>query len=101
MGANSHRWLEPALRWQSMAASFAVAGVVVIAASGLHFSLLFQIGVLLAGIVLVGFPHGAFDHLVARPVSHLALAVSGGGPSAYAISAWRVLSCCPGRSHRS
>jgi Brp/Blh family beta-carotene 15,15'-monooxygenase len=68
MGSNSHRWLEPALRWQSMSASFAIAGFVAIAALGLHFSLFVQFSILLAGIVLVGFPHGAFDHLVARPV---------------------------------
>lgn len=51
-----------------MAASYVVAGFIAIAALGLHFSLFFQISTLLLGIVLVGFPHGAFDHLVARPV---------------------------------
>jgi Brp/Blh family beta-carotene 15,15'-monooxygenase len=68
MAATSHRWLDRALRWQARAASLAIAGFIALAAGGLRFDLTVQIIVLLAGIVLVGFPHGAFDHLVARPV---------------------------------
>jgi Brp/Blh family beta-carotene 15,15'-monooxygenase len=45
-----------------------MAGFIALAAGGLRFGLTVQITVLLAGIILVGFPHGAFDHLVARPV---------------------------------
>ena len=68
MAASDHRWLEPSLRLQSRAACLAIAGFSVAASLGLHFGLGLQIAVLLSGIVLVGFPHGAFDHLVARPV---------------------------------
>jgi len=68
MAATSHRWLDRALRWQARAASLAIVGFIALAAGGLRFGLIAQITVLLAGIVLVGFPHGAFDHLVARPV---------------------------------
>jgi Brp/Blh family beta-carotene 15,15'-monooxygenase len=68
MAANSHRWLDRALRWQARVASLAIAVFIALAAGGLRFGLTAQITVLLAGIVLVGFPHGAFDHLVARPV---------------------------------
>jgi Brp/Blh family beta-carotene 15,15'-monooxygenase len=68
MAATSHRWLDRALHWQARAASLAIVGFIALAAGGLRFCLTAQITVLLAGIVLVGFPHGAFDHLVARPV---------------------------------
>jgi Brp/Blh family beta-carotene 15,15'-monooxygenase len=68
MAADSHRWLGPALRWQALAAGLAVAACSALAAFGLRFGFGLQIGVLLTGIVLVGFPHGAFDHLVARPI---------------------------------
>ncbi len=68
MDATRHRWLIPALERQSLAARLAIGGVVVLAIFGVRFSLMQQIGVLLAGTIVVGFPHGAFDHLVARPV---------------------------------
>ena len=68
MAADSHRWIGPALRWQALAAGLAVGACSALAVSGLSFDLGLQIGVLLTGIVLVGFPHGAFDHLVARPI---------------------------------
>ena len=68
MATSSHRWLEPALRLQSRAACLVIAGFSVLAAIGLRFGLGVQVVVLLSGIVFVGFPHGAFDHLVARPV---------------------------------
>lgn len=68
MAADSHRWLEPALRWQALAAGLTVAACSALAIFGLPFGLGVQIVVLLTGIVLVGFPHGAFDHLVARPI---------------------------------
>jgi Brp/Blh family beta-carotene 15,15'-monooxygenase len=68
MATDSDRWLGPALSWQALAAGLAVAACSVLAVFGLPFGLGFQIGVLLTGIVLVGFPHGAFDHLVARPI---------------------------------
>jgi Brp/Blh family beta-carotene 15,15'-monooxygenase len=68
MSAADRRWLEPALRRQSLAACAATAAFAALAAAGLRFGLELQVAVLLCGIVLVGFPHGAFDHLVARPV---------------------------------
>ena len=68
MAADSHRWLEPALRWQALAAGLAVAACAALAVFGFRFGFGVQTGVLLTGIVLVGFPHGAFDHLVARPI---------------------------------
>ena len=68
MAANSHRWLERTLRWQAFIASLAISGFILLAVCGLRLDLNLQIGVLLAGIVVVGFPHGAFDHLVAMPV---------------------------------
>lgn len=68
MDTTRHRWLIPALERQSLAARLAIGGFILLAISGVQFSLMQQIGVLLAGIVVVGFPHGAFDHLVARPV---------------------------------
>jgi beta-carotene 15,15'-dioxygenase len=61
-------WLSPALRWQSAMATAAFAAFCILALLGLRFDIGVQLAILLAGIVLVGFPHGAFDHLVARPV---------------------------------
>lgn len=68
MDATRHRWLIPALEQHSLMARLVIGGFVLLAIFGVRFSLMQQIGVLLAGIILVGFPHGAFDHLVARPV---------------------------------
>jgi Brp/Blh family beta-carotene 15,15'-monooxygenase len=63
-----HRWLEPALHAQSAVAGVATAGFCIFAFAGLQAGLLLQMAILLTGIVLVGFPHGAFDHYVARPI---------------------------------
>ncbi len=68
MATNSYRWLERTLRWQGLIASLTIAGFMLLSACGLRLDLKMQVGVLLAGIVLVGFPHGAFDHLVAKPI---------------------------------
>lgn len=68
MAASGHRWLGPALRVQSWAATAVAAGFCAAALAGVRFGAGVQLGVLLGGIVLTGFPHGAFDHLVARPV---------------------------------
>ena len=68
MGPTRHRWLIPALERQSLAARLAIGGFILLAILGAQFSLMLQLSVLLAGIILVGFPHGAFDHMVARPV---------------------------------
>jgi len=68
MAADSDRWLGPALQWQALAAGLVLAVCSTLAILGLRFDLGLQVGVLLMGIVLVGFPHGAFDHLVARPI---------------------------------
>jgi Brp/Blh family beta-carotene 15,15'-monooxygenase len=68
MGATDHRWLEPALRRQAIGASVVVAAFAAASAFGVRFDLGAQAAVLLTGMVLVGFPHGAFDHLVARRV---------------------------------
>ncbi len=68
MAADRHCWLRPALRWQALAAGLTLALCSALAAVGLQFDLGLQVGLLLLGIVLVGFPHGAFDHLVARPI---------------------------------
>ena len=56
------------MRVQSALAALLMAGFCVLALAGIRFGIGAQVGVLLAGIVLVGFPHGAFDHLVARPL---------------------------------
>lgn len=61
-------WLETALRWQSALSTFVVAGFCVGAAAGLRAGLMLQMVVLLVGIITIGFPHGAFDYLVAKPV---------------------------------
>lgn len=63
-----HCWLASALRLQSAIATAGVSAFCALAVIGLHFDMELQLAVLLTGIVLVGFPHGAFDHLVARPV---------------------------------
>lgn len=63
-----HRWLGPALRVQCRITTASFTGFCALAIMGLRFDFGVQVAVLLAGIVLVGFPHGAFDHLVARPV---------------------------------
>ena len=64
----NRRWLDPALRLQSTVATAGITAFCVLAVTGVRFDFGLQLAVLLAGIVLVGFPHGAFDHLVARPV---------------------------------
>jgi len=67
--AELHRgWLDAALRLQTRLATAAISTFCVLAIIGLPFDLGLQLAVLLTGIVVVGFPHGAFDHLVARPV---------------------------------
>ena len=66
--ARGHAWLGPALRMQSVAATALMAGFCLAALAGVRFGAGVQLGVLLGGIVTVGFPHGAFDHLVARSV---------------------------------
>ena len=63
-----HRWLGPALRLQFAVATAGFTTFCALAIMGMRFDFGLQLAVLLAGIVLVGFPHGAFDHLVARPV---------------------------------
>jgi len=63
-----HHWLGRALRLQFTVATAAFAGFCALAIMGMRFDFGLQLAILLAGIVLVGFPHGAFDHLVARPV---------------------------------
>ena len=68
MDPTRRRWLIPALERQSLAACLALGGFILLAVFGVRFSLMLQVSVLLVGIILVGFPHGAFDHLVARPV---------------------------------
>ena len=68
MAASSHGWLSPALRAQTLGAAFLLAAFCAAAAAGVQFGMAVQLAVLLGGMVLVGVPHGAFDHLVARPV---------------------------------
>lgn len=63
-----HPGLDAAMRVQSAWAAGLMAGFCVAALAGVRFGAGAQVGVLLGGIVLVGFPHGAFDHLVARPL---------------------------------
>ncbi len=63
-----HPGLGRAMRVQSTLAALLMAGFCAAALAGVRFGPACQVGVLLAGIVLVGFPHGAFDHLVARPL---------------------------------
>lgn len=68
MAERDHGWLRPALRRQAALATAAIAVFCLLALLGLEFDLGAQMAILLVGIVLVGFPHGAFDHLVAQPV---------------------------------
>ena len=60
--------LTAALRVQSALAAALMAAFCAAALAGVAFGIGAQVAVLLAAIVLVGFPHGAFDHLVARPL---------------------------------
>ncbi len=64
----AHPGLARALRVQSGWTAAVMAGFCAAALAGVPFGPAAQLGVLLTGVVLVGFPHGAFDHLVARPV---------------------------------
>jgi Brp/Blh family beta-carotene 15,15'-monooxygenase len=68
MAATGRRWLNPALRAQSATACVVTAGFCAAAACDVRFGVPAQLAVLLGGIVVIGFPHGAFDHLVARPI---------------------------------
>jgi Brp/Blh family beta-carotene 15,15'-monooxygenase len=68
MAATCRRWLDRALRAQSLTAAAVIAGFCTLAIGGVRFGPDMQLGILLTGIVLIGFPHGAFDHLVARPI---------------------------------
>lgn len=61
-------WLGPALRVQSAVAAALVTALCVAALGGVPLGTGVQLGALLGGMALVGVPHGAFDHLVARPV---------------------------------
>ncbi len=67
MDTLGRRWLRPALRVQAAAATILMAGFCALAVAGVPFSLGVQVAVLLGGIVVTGFPHGAFDHWVAQP----------------------------------
>ena len=68
MVASSYSWLNPALRAQTRGAALLLGIFCAAAAVGVQFGMGAQLAVLLGGMVLVGVPHGAFDHLVARPV---------------------------------
>lgn len=68
MAEIDHRWLSAALLLQSRIATAGVLAFCALAIIGFPFDIWLQLAVLLTGIVVVGFPHGAFDHLVARPV---------------------------------
>lgn len=68
MATSSHSWLNPALRMQTRGAALLLAVFCAAAAVGVRFGMAAQLAILLGGMVLVGVPHGAFDHLVARPV---------------------------------
>jgi Brp/Blh family beta-carotene 15,15'-monooxygenase len=68
MAATRRRWLDRALRLQAATACLVIAGFCAASICGVRFGLGAQAGVLLGGIVAIGFPHGAFDHLVARPI---------------------------------
>ena len=68
MVASSHSWLNPALQAQTRGAALLLALFCAAAVAGVQFGIAAQLAVLLGGMVLVGVPHGAFDHLVARPV---------------------------------
>lgn len=60
--------LVAALRVQSALAAALMAAFCAAALAGVGFGMGAQVAVLLVAIVLVGFPHGAFDHLVALPI---------------------------------
>lgn len=68
MAENRRSWLGRALYWQSAIVTLLTGGFCLLVLLDVHFSLTTQVIVLLGGIVLVGFPHGAFDHLVAQPI---------------------------------
>lgn len=68
MSAPSRYWLSSALRRHTRGATTTITGFCLLAVAGLDFSPIAQSFLLLGGVVVVGFPHGAFDHLVARPV---------------------------------
>ncbi len=68
MAERRRGWLAPALRRQSIVAAVASGLITASALAGLRFGMGLQICVLLAGITVIGFPHGAFDHLVAKPL---------------------------------
>ena len=61
-------WLGPALRLQTAVAAGVMAAFCLASLAGWRFGAAAQLGVLLSGIIVTGFPHGAFDHLLARPV---------------------------------
>ncbi len=61
-------WLGQALHIQSGVSTVLIGGVSLAALLGVTFGLGVQVAVLLAGLVVIGVPHGAFDHFVARPV---------------------------------
>ena len=61
-------WLGPALRLQTAVAAGVMAVFCIASLAGWRFGAAAQLGVLLSGVIVTGFPHGAFDHLVARPV---------------------------------
>lgn len=68
MAEGRRPWLRQSLYWQSTVVSGLIGGFCVLALVGIQFSLIVQSIILLGGIVLIGFPHGAFDHLVARSI---------------------------------
>lgn len=68
MAESPRSWLRQSLYWQSVFVSGLIGGFCVLALVGIQFSLIVQIVILLGGMVVTGFPHGAFDHLVARSI---------------------------------
>ncbi len=64
----SRVWLGPALRLQATVAAGTMAVFCLASLAGWRFGAAAQLVVLLGGIIVTGFPHGAFDHLLARPV---------------------------------
>ncbi len=68
MAEDRRPWLGQALHVQSGVSTILVGSLSLAAMMGMTFGLGLQVAVLLAGLVLIGVPHGAFDHLVARPV---------------------------------
>lgn len=61
-------WLGQALNIQSGVSTILIASFSLAALMGVDFGLGLQVCILLAGLVLIGIPHGAFDHFVARAV---------------------------------